>query len=87
MFYLNRMTLYVGNINWDMSESELQEVFAQCGSVDSAKIIKDRDSGKSKGFGFIEMSNEDEALAAIKNLDGQEVQGRNLRVSEAKARA
>ena len=77
------MQIYVGNMNYGMSEEDLKDVFSAYGEVVSTKIIIDRDTGRSKGFGFVEMSTEDEARAAIADLDGKEVSGRNLRVSEA----
>ena len=78
--------LYVGNLSYDVTDESLEELFSQHGSVDSAKVIMDRDSGRSKGFGFVEMSTEAEAKAAIDALDGQEFEGRPLRVNEAKPR-
>ena len=77
------MQIYVGNMNYGMSEEDLKDAFTAYGEVVSTKIIIDRDTGRSKGFGFVEMSTEDEARAAIAELDGKEVSGRNLRVSEA----
>ncbi len=80
------MNVYVGNLSYQMSESGLKDVFSEFGSVDSAKIITDRDTGRSKGFGFIEMPNNEEAQAAISALEGKEIDGRNLKVNEAKPR-
>jgi len=68
-----------------MSEDSLRKLFEQYGEVVSAKIIKDRMTGRSRGFGFVEMSNSDEASEAIRGLDGKEVEGRNLRVNRAKS--
>ncbi|MCB9062183.1 MAG: RNA-binding protein [Halobacteriovoraceae bacterium] len=76
--------LYVGNLSYNLQEQSLKDVFAEFGEVRSAKIIMDRDSGNSKGFGFVEMGSNDEAQLAIDNLDGKEVDGRNIRVSIAK---
>lgn len=76
--------LYVGNLSYSTTDESLRTAFAAFGTVDSAKVIMDRDSGRSKGFGFIEMSSDEEAQAAIGGLDGHEVDGRNLRVSEAR---
>ena len=76
--------LYVGNLSYDVDSSALQELFAPHGTVDSAQIITDRDTGQSKGFGFVEMGSESEAQAAIAALNGQEVGGRALTVNEAK---
>ena len=81
------MQIYVGNMNYGMSEEDLKDVFTVYGEVVSTKIIIDRDTGRSKGFGFVEMSTEDEARAAIAELDGKEVSGRNLRVSEAQRKS
>ena len=76
--------LYVGNLSFDATESSLSDEFAQFGNVESCKIIVDRETGRSKGFGFIEMSTSEEAKEAITNLDGKEVGGRNIKVNEAK---
>jgi len=78
--------LYVGNLSYQMSSSDLQELFQQHGSVTSAEVISDRESGRSKGFGFVELGSEAEAQAAIAALNGQEVDGRKLTVNEAKPR-
>jgi len=78
--------LYVGNLSYQTNDEELKEIFESYGSVDSAQVIKDKYSGRSKGFGFVEMSNDKEAKAAIEALDGQEAGGRTLRVNEAKPR-
>lgn len=80
------MNIYVGNLSYGLSEEELKELFENYGSVDSVKIIKDRETGRSKGFGFIEMPNDDEAKTAIEQLNDTEVQSRNLRVNEARPR-
>lgn len=76
--------LYVGNLGYGVTESELEKMFSSFGAVASAVVITDRDSGQSKGFGFVEMSSESEAQAAISEMDGKEVGGRNLKVNEAK---
>lgn len=78
--------LYVGNLSFQISEGELEEAFNEFGSVSSVKIITDRETGRSKGFGFIEMGSSEEAQAAISNLDGKELMGRNLRVNIAQER-
>ena len=78
--------LYVGNLSYGMENSELETAFAEFGSVESANIIIDRQSGRSKGFGFVEMSTEEEAQAAMSALDGHEVSGRPLKVNLAKPR-
>ncbi len=77
-------TLYVGNLSYAVTDSELESLFAQFGQVDSAKVISDRDSGRSKGFGFVEMANDNEAEAAIEGLNGKENNGRALTVNEAR---
>ncbi len=76
--------LYVGNLSYSVSDSELESMFAQFGQVDSARVISDRDSGRSKGFGFVEMANDNEAQAAIEGLNGKDSNGRALTVNEAK---
>ena len=78
--------LYVGNLSYDVDSSELEQLFGAHGTVQSAEIISDRMTGRSKGFGFVEMGSEDEAQAAIAALNGQEHQGRALTVNEAKPR-
>ena len=78
--------LYVGNLSYDVNDSTLEQLFGEHGTVDSAKVIMDRDSGRSKGFGFVEMGSDDEAQSAISALDGQECGGRNIKVNEAKPR-
>jgi RNA recognition motif-containing protein len=78
--------LYVGNLSFNSTEDSLNAKFSEYGNVDSVKIITDRDTGRSKGFGFIEMESDDAAQEAIAQLDGQEFEGRNLRVNEAKPR-
>jgi RNA recognition motif-containing protein len=78
--------LYVGNLSYDISDSKLQEMFEEYGAVHSAQVITDRDTGRSKGFGFVEMGSDDEARAAINGLNGTEVGGRSLTVNEAKPR-
>lgn len=76
--------LYVGNLAFAVTDSELQQIFGQHGTVQSAKIVMDRDTGRSKGFGFVEMGSDAEAQAAISALNGTEVQGRALTVNEAR---
>ena len=78
--------LYVGNLSYNVDSSELEQLFSQHGQVVSAQIINDRDTGRSKGFGFVEMANDAEADAAIAALNGQEHGGRALTVNEAKPR-
>ncbi len=76
--------LYVGNLSFDASEDELRQLFEPYGAVESAKLATDRDSGRARGFGFVEMTNDDEAEAAIAALNGSEVGGRALTVNEAR---
>jgi cold-inducible RNA-binding protein len=76
--------LYVGNLSYEVTDSALSAMFAAHGSVQSAQVIMDRDTGRSKGFGFVEMQNDQEAQAAIAALNGQESGGRSLKVNEAK---
>lgn len=78
--------LYVGNLTYNVNESDLEALFAQFGVVQSAQIIVDRDTNRSKGFGFVEMSSDAEAQAAIQGLNGHDHDGRNLTVNEAKPR-
>jgi RNA recognition motif-containing protein len=78
--------LYVGNLAYGVTDSDLQTMFAPFGTVQSAQVIMDRDTGRSKGFGFVEMSNSNEATAAINGLNGKEVDGRQLTVNEARPR-
>ncbi|NPA29235.1 MAG: RNA-binding protein, partial [Epsilonproteobacteria bacterium] len=80
------MNIYVGNVSYRMDDGELREVFEQFGTVDSARIITDRETGRSKGFGFVEMPDDEAANAAIEALNGKEVGGRTLRVNEARPR-
>lgn len=77
------MNIYVGSLHFKMSEAELKEIFEEYGEVASAKIIIDKYSGKSKGFGFVEMPNDAEAKKAIEELNGAEVSGRNIIVNES----
>ena len=76
--------MYVGNLSFDVTQGQLQEMFAPYGTVQSAQLISDRDTGRSKGFGFVEMSSDQEAKAAIGGMNGQMVDGRALTVNEAK---
>jgi RNA recognition motif-containing protein len=78
--------LYVGNLSYNTSSSELEQLFGQHGTVQSAEIIQDRDTGRSKGFGFVQMGSDEEAQAAIAALNGQDLDGRALTVNEAKPR-
>jgi RNA recognition motif-containing protein len=76
--------LYVGNLGYGIGDSDLEKLFTTYGSVRSAQVIKDRDSGRSKGFGFVEMGSDQEAQAAITALNGKEIDGRTLVVNEAR---
>lgn len=79
--------IYVGNLGYSVNDTTLSSKFAQYGTVTSAKVIMDRDTNRSKGFGFVEMSSASEAAAAINSLNGSEFEGRNMNVSEAKPMA
>ncbi|MCJ7563928.1 MAG: RNA-binding protein [Candidatus Aminicenantes bacterium] len=80
------MNIYVGNLLRTLSETELKEVFQVYGTVQTASIIKDKMTGDSRGFGFVEMPNRDEAMKAIASLNGKDLKGRNMTVNEAKPR-
>jgi RNA recognition motif-containing protein len=80
------MKLYVGNLSFQTSSEDLQQLFAQAGTVESASIVEDRETGRSRGFGFVEMSTKEEGDAAVAQFNGKEVNGRNLNVNEAKPR-
>mgnify|MGYP001353235243 FL=1 len=80
------MNVYVGNLSYDLSEEDLKTAFGEYGEVTSAKIISDRYSGRSKGFGFVEMTSDDEGKAAIEGLSGKELAGRAIVVNEARPR-
>ena len=80
------MNIFVAKLNFDTRESDLREAFEAFGEVDSAKIIMDKMSGRSKGFGFVEMPNDEEALAAIEDLNDQELDGRTIVVKKAEPR-
>lgn len=79
--------LYVGNLPYSATDHSLAEAFGACGTVESAKVIMDRDSGRSKGFGFVEMSSPAEAASSISRLNGTQLDGREINVSEAKPQA
>lgn len=80
------MNIYVGNLSWSMTDEDLSSLFTQYGSVSSAKILKDKMNGRSKGFGFVEMEDDEAAKTAIANLNETEVQGRKLIVNESQPR-
>ena len=79
--------LYVGNLPYSATEETLRETFSKCGDVDSTTMITDRDTGQSKGFGFVEMSRDSEAQKAIQELNGSTLDGREIKVNEAKPKA
>ena len=78
--------LYVGNLSFQTSSQELEELFASIGSVESATVVEDRETGRSRGFGFVEMANQEDGEKAIAELNGQEVSGREIKVNEDKPR-
>jgi RNA recognition motif-containing protein len=80
------MKLYVGNLAFQTTSEDLQQLFAQAGTVESASVVEDRETGRSRGFGFVEMATKEEGEAAIAQFNGKEVNGRNLNVNEARPR-
>jgi len=78
--------IYVGNLDYGVGDSDLEKMFAPHGTVQSAQVVMDRDTGRSKGFGFVEMGSEEEAQAAIAALNGKEIEGRTITVNEARPR-
>jgi len=80
------MNIYVSNLGFNVQDAELNNLFAVYGTVSSAKVIMDRESGQSRGFGFVEMPNDDDAQKAMKELDGKMTDGRSIKVSEARAK-
>ncbi len=78
------MNIYVGNISWGLKDNDLQNLFAEFGEVSSAKVVNDKFSGRSKGFGFVEMPNDEQAQAAIAALNGKEIDGRSIVVNESR---
>ncbi len=78
------MRLYVGNLNYETNETALRDLFSEHGEVEDVSIITDRDTGRSRGFGFVTMPDRSEAEQAIETLDGQDLEGRNLKVNEAR---
>ena len=80
------MKLYVGNLSFQTSSDELQQLFSQAGTVESASVVEDRETGRSRGFGFVEMASREEGEAAINQFNGKELNGRTLTVNEARPR-
>ena len=80
------MKLYVGNLSFQTTSEQLQQLFAQAGTVDSATVVEDRDTGRSRGFGFVEMTSKEEGEKAIEQFNGTDLNGRNLTVNEARPR-
>ena len=81
------MNIYIGNLSFDVTEEDLRQAFDPFGQISSVRIITDRDTGRSKGFGFVEMSNDAEAQAAISGLNDKDLQGRSIKVNEARPRS
>ena len=81
------MNIYIGNLNFNLVEDELKQIFEEYGSVNSVRIITDKFSGRSKGFGFVEMATDEEAKKAIESLNGADVGGRNIKVSAAEEKS
>jgi RNA recognition motif-containing protein len=79
-----KMNIYVGNLSYRMTDEDLEKLFSSFGSVSGSKIVIDRETGRSKGFGFVEMPNQGEGDEAIKQLDGKEIEGRSIKVNVAK---
>jgi RNA recognition motif-containing protein len=82
-----RMNIYVGNLSFDITQDELEQAFAAHGEVESASVIEDKYTGRSRGFGFVEMPKSDEARAAIEQMNGTDLKGRQLNVNEAKPKS
>ncbi|HET7315349.1 RNA-binding protein [Salinisphaera sp.] len=80
------MNIYVGNLSWNSTDDDLRTAFEAFGEVSSAKVIMDRETGRSRGFGFVEMSDDNAARQAIEGMNGKDLQGRTLRVNEARPR-
>ena len=83
---MNNKKLFVGSLPWAVDDAKLAEIFAQAGNVVSAQVVKDRDTGRSRGFGFVEMSTDEEAQNAVNNLNGTDIEGRKIVVNIARPR-
>lgn len=83
---MNNRKLFVGSLPWAVDDAAMSQLFAQAGTVVSAQVVKDRETGRSRGFGFVEMSSDEEAQNAVKNLNGTEVEGRKIVVNIARPR-
>ena len=83
---MNNKKLFVGSLPWSVDDAGLAQIFSQAGNVVSAQVVKDRDTGRSRGFGFVEMSTDEEAQAAVTNLNGSDVEGRKIVVNIARPR-
>ena len=83
---MNNKKLFVGSLPWEVDDAKLAQIFAQAGTVVSAQVVKDRDTGRSRGFGFVEMSTDEEAQNAVNNLNGTDVEGRKIVVNIARPR-
>jgi cold-inducible RNA-binding protein len=79
--------LYVGNLAWAVSDQDLRDLFSEAGKVDSSQVIVDRETNRSRGFGFVEMASDEDAEAAVKKFNGRDLKGRAIRVNEAQARS
>lgn len=83
---MNNKKLFVGSLPWSVDDAKLREIFSQAGNVVSAQVVKDRETGRSRGFGFVEMSTDEEAQSAVNNLNGTDVEGRKIIVNIARPR-
>lgn len=83
---MNNRKLFIGSLPWSVDDAKLAQIFSQAGTVVSAQVIKDRETGRSRGFGFVEMSSDEEAQAAVSNLNGSDVEGRKIVVNIARPR-
>lgn len=86
MIFINNKKLFVGSLPWGVDDAQLSQIFSQAGTVVSAQVVKDRETGRSRGFGFVEMSTDEEAQAAVSNLNGTDVEGRKIVVNIARPR-